>query len=316
MSENERRQKRMGNVGAVITAAGRGARGGAEKALDFIDGLTMAERVVTSFQRAGIKEIVIVTGHQTDEMKKALRGRSVVFLENKSYQTTQMLDSAKIGLAYLKNRCERIMITPVDVPLFSMQTVEELMTCTEKIALPSYQMRSGHPIMVHRELVPAILAYEGEDGLRGCLRSLNQKIHYVNVEDEGIRIDSADEENLLQHAEKNQDEMMHVNVKVQLINRKAFFGPGLVTLLKQIQSLNSVKEASEKCGISYSKAWSMLRTAESEYGKELVYRQNGGKFGGEAKVTREGLELIQKFETLEKEVQTFADERFRRLFDS
>ncbi|MBO5461475.1 MAG: NTP transferase domain-containing protein [Ruminococcus sp.] len=304
----------MGQVGAVITAAGMGARDGAKKALEHIDGLTMAERVITTFQRAGIKEIVIVTGHQTEEMKKVLRGKGVVFLENESYYAAQMLDSAKIGLDYLRKRCERILVTPVDVPFFSVETVERLVNCTKQVVVPSYQMRSGHPIMIHRNLIPAVLAYTGEGGLKGCLQSLKEKIYYVNVEDEGIRVDSADEEKMLQIAEKNQNEMMHVDVKVQLVNRKAFFGPGMIILLKQIQSLGSVREASEKSGFSYSKAWSMLRTAEEEYGKELVARQTGGKYGGEARVTAEGLELIRRYEALEKEVQSFADERFKEFF--
>lgn len=58
----------------------------------------------------------------------------------------------------------------------------------------------------------------------------------------------------------------------------------------------------------------MLRIAETEYGKELVYRQNGGKYGGEARVTSEGFELIRKYELLEKEIQAFADEKFKEIF--
>ena len=305
----------MKYVGAVIAAAGFGARDGAKKALDNIDGLTMAERVVTSFQRAGVKDIVIVTGDQTDELKKTLRGRGVVFLENKEHNTTQMLDSVKIGLEYLKDRCERIMITPVDVPVISKDTVEVLMKCEGEIVVPSYKKRSGHPIMIQRNLIQAVLDYTGDGGLKGCIQSLNETINYINVDDEGIRADSADEESLLQLVQKKQEQMMHVNVKVQLVNRKAFFGPGMITLLKQIQSLGSVREASEKSGFSYSKAWSMLRTAEAEYGKELVARQTGGKFGGEARVTKEGQDLIRRYEALEKEIQSYADERFRELFE-
>lgn len=304
----------MGKFGAVITAAGMGDRDGAKKALQMVDGLTMAERIVTSFKRAGINEIVIVTGEQTDELKKILWGKGVIFLENKAYKTAQMLDSVKIGLDYLKGRCEYIMVTPVDVPLFSAETVEKIMNCEGKIVFPSYEMQKGHPVMIHKDLIPVILAYEEEGGLKSCICSLREEIQYINVEDEGITADSADEESLEQLAEKKQEQMLHVKVKVQLVNRKEFFGPETITLLKQIQSLGSVREASEKCGISYSKAWSILRTAEKEYGKELVSRQNGGKHGGEAWVTAEGISLIRKFEMLEREIQVFANEKYNQLF--
>ena len=78
---------------------------------------------------------------------------------------------------------------------------------------------------------------------------------------------------------------MRATVKVRLTNRKPFFGPGMVTLLREIESLGSVREASEKTGISYSKAWSMIRDAEKESGQTLVERQPGGKFGGAANVS-------------------------------
>lgn len=304
----------MGRVGAVITAAGIGDRDGAYKALDDIDGITMAERIVRSFYRAGIKEIVIVTGHQTEELKKLLKWKGVVFLQNEQYQTTQMLDSVKIGLKYLEERCDKILITPVDVPLFSMDTVRQLINSDEKIVIPSYQKRSGHPIMIQKNIIRWIIQYNGAGGLKGCIASLRDQISYIDVKDEGIAADSTDEKNLLRIAEENQGQLQHVSVDVQLVNRKEFLGAGMVTLLKQIQSLGSVREASDKCGISYSKAWSMLRIAETEYGKELVYRQNGGKYGGEARVTSEGFELIRKYELLEKEIQAFADEKFKEIF--
>ena len=43
---------------------------------------------------------------------------------------------------------------------------------------------------------------------------------------------------------------MRATVKVRLTNRKPFFGPGMVTLLREIESLGSVREASEKTGMS------------------------------------------------------------------
>lgn len=304
----------MGRVGAVITAAGIGDRDGAYKALEDIDGITMAERIVRSFYRAGIKEIVIVTGHQTEELKKLLKWKGVVFLQNEQYQTAQMLDSVKIGLKYLEERCDKILITPVDVPLFSMDTVRQLINSDEKIVIPSYQKRSGHPIMIQKNIIRWIMQYNGAGGLKGCIASLRDQISYIDVKDEGIAADSTDEKSLLRIAEENQGQLQHVSVDVQLVNRKEFLGAGMVTLLKQIQSLGSVREASDKCGISYSKAWSMLRVAETEYGKELVYRQNGGKYGGEARVTSEGFELIRKYELLEKEIQAFADEKFKEIF--
>ena len=47
----------------------------------------------------------------------------------------------------------------------------------------------------------------------------------------------------------------------------------------------------------------------------LVSRQPGGKFGGTATVTESGLELIRKYEELEKSIEQFAEEEYRRIFE-
>lgn len=78
-------------IGAVITAAGTGARGGAEQALTKIRGMSLAEYIVVNFQRAGVKDLVLVTGSQNDEFKKQLKGFGVTFLSNEDSKRTEML---------------------------------------------------------------------------------------------------------------------------------------------------------------------------------------------------------------------------------
>ena len=72
-------------IGAVITAAGMSTRMGDFKQLMQIGGLSMAERVVINFQRAGVRDIVMVTGYRAEEVEKALSRRGVTFLRNADY---------------------------------------------------------------------------------------------------------------------------------------------------------------------------------------------------------------------------------------
>ena len=50
------------SIGAVIVAAGMSTRMKDFKQLMKIGDLTMAERVIVNFRRAGVKDIVMVTG--------------------------------------------------------------------------------------------------------------------------------------------------------------------------------------------------------------------------------------------------------------
>lgn len=302
-------------IGAVITAAGTGARGGAEQALTKIRGMSLAEYIVVNFQRAGVKDIVIITGSQNEALKKQLKGFGVTFLSNENPEKAEMMDSVKLGIKYLRDRCSKVFICPVDVPFFSMETVERLLKVEAAVVIPSYQYRGGHPVMLDQKIFSDILNYNGEDGLRGAIKSLHSRTQYVEIRDRGT-VEPVQEGTIKDVvAEEHHRKLNRAQVKVRLVYTKPYFGPGTVTLLRQIQRLGAVREASEKTGISYSKAWSMIRTAEAETGLELVSRQPGGKFGGAAKVTESGLELIRKYEELEKSVEQFAEEEYRRIFE-
>lgn len=301
-------------IGAVITAAGTGERGGASRALQKVRGMTLAEHIAVNFQRAGIKDIVMVTGEQNEELKKRLRGFGVTFLQNEHSTQTEMLDSVKLGLDYLKERCRKVLICPVDVPFFSMETVEQLLKADAAVVIPSYQYRGGHPVMLDQRIFSDILDYRGGDGLRGAIKALHGKPEYIEIEDQGAVEPVRDGNLKKQAAEAYHQKLKRAQVKVRLVYTKPYFGPGTVTLLRQIHSLGVVREASEKTGISYSKAWTMIRTAEEESGIELVRRQPGGKFGGTAEVTEAGLELIRRYEELEKSVEQFAEAEYQRIF--
>ena len=97
---------------ALIVAAGMSSRMGDFKPMLTIGEMSIAERVITTFQQAGVTRIVVVTGYQAELLERHLAGREVVFLRNERYRETQMFDSACIGLQYLRGKCDRVLFTP------------------------------------------------------------------------------------------------------------------------------------------------------------------------------------------------------------
>ena len=96
-----------------------------------------------------------------------------------------MLDSVKTGLSYLKERCSRVFICPVDVPFFQMETLEQLLSEEKTVVIPSYNHRGGHPVLLGEKIFSDVITYEGTGGLRGALRSFGQKPVYVEMRDPG-----------------------------------------------------------------------------------------------------------------------------------
>ena len=74
-----------------------------------------------------------------------------------------------------------------------------------------------------------------------------------------------------------------------------------------------MREACERCGFSYSKGWTILKSCEERFGYTIVERQAGGQTGGTARVTDKGHDLVSVYEELEKELEEIATERFRQL---
>ena len=130
--------------------------------------------------------------------------------------------------------------------------------------------------------------------------------------EESGRTENVSAENL--GAENSGDRKIRPRIKVQLTGSEPFFGPGVRTLLEWIREEGSVRDACEKMGLSYSKGRKRLDRAEKELGYTIVERSPGGKNGGGARVSDEGLKLLEKYERFEKELTETAAEKYREIF--
>jgi molybdate transport system regulatory protein len=71
-------------------------------------------------------------------------------------------------------------------------------------------------------------------------------------------------------------------------------GPGMITLLEKIQEEGNVRRACEKMNVSYSKGWKLLRGLESCLSFPAIQKRQGGKGGGDTRLTPEGAAFLVK----------------------
>ena len=226
----------------------------------------------------------------------------------------QMLDLAVKGFRYLKN-CERIFFCPADVPLFTENTLAMMLAQDAPVVIPVCGGRKGHPVLIDAGLTENIAEYKGERGLKGALDASGAEIFLLPVEDDGVILRARSEDHFEELAATELQADIHPKVKLQLMRNEPFFGPGMMVLLKQIDVLGNVRDACEKAGMSYSKGWSLIRTAEKELGCPVVERSPGGKSGGMARVSSAGHRLMERYERLEREITEFAEKKYREIFD-
>lgn len=300
-------------TGAIILAANASSLNKDYMNKEYLGSLTMEERVILNFQRGGVDEIVMVTGYEAKNVEKRLQHYGITFLRNHAYETAEMLDSVKMGLEYLQNRCEKILICPAKVSFFVEDTVGKILNTDAPLVLPVFNGRAGHPVCIRSELIPGILQYCGDGGLKGALQSMQIVPLHLDTNDEGTRKEQYLDDSMERLAKRHNETLMRPMITVQLAKKKPFLGGETMNLLKLIGHTESVKEACLKAGISYSKGWNVIHDAEEELGYSIVERKQGGKSGGEARLTEKALKLMDLFETYEKEVLKVSEQLYEKM---
>jgi molybdate transport system regulatory protein len=92
------------------------------------------------------------------------------------------------------------------------------------------------------------------------------------------------------------------------------FGPGTHALLHNVAETGSLHQAAKLLGMSYTKAWHLLRETEEHLGWALVERRVGGPAGGGASLTARGWDLLERFERFLEKTDTALQETFDEAF--
>jgi len=186
------------NITAIILAAGRSTRMGSPKMLLPWGDTTIIEHVISVFSKAGIHDILVVTGGAREEMEVVVRNcqknypvRSVF---NKDYLAGDMLSSMQCGLQYLLEKSsEAALIRLGDQPQVQERSVQLLCEAYSQtkspLVVPSFQMRRGHPWLVARELWDEIIAMQSSQTPRDFLNPHAKDIQYVEMDTPSILAD-------------------------------------------------------------------------------------------------------------------------------
>lgn len=283
-------------TGALIVAAGMSSRMGDFKPMLNIGSISIAQRIVATLHQAGVDKIVVVTGYNAQQLERHLSGSGLIFLRNEQYASTQMFDSAKIGLSYLRDKCERILFTPVDIPLFTALTVAKLLESEAPLACPVCEGKTGHPLLISAALVDTLLSDSGEGGLQGAIARCGVPVTQVPVEDRGILHDADTPDDYKALLAYHNEQLIRPEISVSLSREKPFFGEKTAMLLSLVEETGSVRRACERMQISYSGGWNIIRALESQLHFPLLERSQGGASGGESRLTERGKRLLSCYE--------------------
>lgn len=309
----------MAKLAAVVMAAGVSSRMGRFKPLLYVDGQTMAQRVVGYMQRAGADPVVVVTGYNGEKLEEHLSNTGAVFVRNQRYYETQMLDSLLLGLSALDQRVERVLVCPADIPLIKDETIRALLRTRVDFVRPTFDGTPGHPVVMSTALLQSIRDYEGPEGLQGAIQSLGITPVDVPVDDRGTTLDgdTRDEyaELLRYHRkETGRPQQLQLDLRICLQAETSCWGPDCAQFLELIQTTGSMLSACQCMHMSYSKGWKMINEIERQLGYPLLLRNQGGSNGGGSQLTRQGQLFLDAFTSMQQEIRQQSQEIFERYF--
>ena len=305
-------------TGAIILAAGRSAHMEELKPMLRVGQTTMIQKEIDTLRQAGITPIVVVTGYQAETLERHIAHRGAVCIRNKRYETSQMYGSICMGLRYIQKKVDRVLLFPSDLPLVSVETITSMSEASGSIAVPVFEGKKGHPVMLSREVFLHILSYRGVGGLRGAMDAWEDGVTEVALSDPGILLDTntrKDYESLLQYEKDSRQRVgLTSRTYVALGRPEDCFDENTAAFLEAVEQSGSMLGACQLMGISYSKGWKMVKQAEDQLAIVFLSRQPGGSKGGFSTLTEEGREFLERYRRLEAAIREAARCAFGEIF--
>ena len=307
-------------TGGLIVAAGKTSRMEAFRPLLKLNGTTVIQKEIDTLRRGGVTPIVVVTGYDAKELEKHLAHRGVICIRNEQFAHTEMIDSVKLGIEYLKNQCSRILFLPVDAPLFSADTLELVLKSQSEIAIPVHDGKKGHPVLISSAVFPSILNYHGEGGLRAALSHSGYDEEQIEVSDPGIVLEVNDDASYRQVLDYEQESIhsrkLDYHIRLVVGKNDDSFGPGVAEFLERIDRGGSMLSACKEMNMSYSKGWKMVKDAEECMGFPFLDKKAGGSGGGNSHLTPRGRDFLQRYRNMQRDIERTADAFFHLYFDN
>jgi molybdenum cofactor cytidylyltransferase len=169
-------------ISAIILAAGESKRMGRPKMLLSWDRSTVLQTVITTFQAAGIKDIIVVTGGSRNQVD-LLIGQTVQTVYNENYLQGEMLSSIQPGIRFKMRESQAVLIALGDQPQVQVSTIQHILQeykqTNSSLIVPSYNMRRGHPWLIAQDLWDDLLKTKPPETAREFLSRHTNDIQYI-----------------------------------------------------------------------------------------------------------------------------------------
>lgn len=104
-------------------------------------------------------------------------------------------------------------------------------------------------------------------------------------------------------------------LSVRLFTDRKCFGPGVAELLRRVDERSSLRAAAQSMEMAYSKAWTIMRSAEEGLGVKLLLSSTGGRNGGGAALTDAARQLLAAYDSYCEALRDASERLFAEQFE-
>ena len=181
-------------IAAIVLAAGRSTRmGAANKLVADIDGKPMVRRVVEAALASQARPVLVVTGHQADDVRAALAGLDVAFVTNPNY-ATGLSSSLKAGIRALSKEVDGALVMLGDMPRIEGAHLHAMIAAFASkagsvIVVPMHEGRRGNPVLWPAALFGEMLALQGDVGARRLMAKHASQVREIDLGTDAVLMD-------------------------------------------------------------------------------------------------------------------------------
>lgn len=181
-------------VAGLVLAAGRSTRMGPDnKLLQSVRGKPMLRHAVEAQLASVARPVVVVTGHQQEEVAAALLGLDVTLVHNPDF-ASGLASSVKAGLAALPESVSGAVVSLGDMPNVTAAVIDRLAQVfaeqsEAKAVVPTLLGQRGNPVLLARALFDEVSQLTGDQGARRLLDAAGEQIVEVPLDDPAIALD-------------------------------------------------------------------------------------------------------------------------------
>lgn len=181
-------------IGAVLLAAGQGSRmGNVPKCLLQLDGVSLLERHLTALADAGVRSVVVVTGHYHERIAPVTGRFPVTQVRNPDPDAGQP-SSVRLGIQALGGDFDMVIVALADQPLVGSADIRELAAAFAgrppgtDVVYPEVKGERGNPVVFSGALIRTMLA-EGRLALRKFTDEHAERVYRYETANDHFVID-------------------------------------------------------------------------------------------------------------------------------